>query len=70
MKIVVSRLSQDIISEEINVDPPVVQNIDYTKPVGFSEVQDPGAAGKRLKRYIVTIQDGVEQSRAIQAKIG
>lgn len=65
MKIVVSRLSQDIISEEISVEPPVIQNIDYTKPVGYSEVQDPGSAGKRIKRSIVTIQDGVEQSRAV-----
>lgn len=65
MKIVVSRLSQEIVAEEIGVEPPVVQNIDYSKPVGFSEVQDPGAPGKRIKNFLVTAQDGVEQSRTL-----
>lgn len=65
MRIVVSRLSQDIITEEISIDSAVVQKADYTKPVGHSEVQDPGAPGKKIKKYLVTIQDGVEQSRTV-----
>ena len=65
MRIVVSRLSQEIITEEIAIEPSVVQNVDYTKPVGFNEVQNPGTPGKRIKKYLVTTQDGVEQSRAV-----
>jgi len=65
MRIVVNRLTQQIVTEEIGIAPSVVQTVDYNKSSDYREVKDPGSAGKRVIKYLATIQDGVEQSRVV-----
>lgn len=65
MKITVNRLAQRIVTQEVAIDPSVVQTTDKTKPVGYSEVQNPGTAGKKTLSYLLTEQDGVEQTRQV-----
>lgn len=65
MKIVVSRLAQRIVNQEEAIEPAVVQTVDKTKPVGFSEVVDPGTAGKKILSVLLTEQDGSVQSRQV-----
>jgi len=65
MKIVVSRLAQRIVNEEVTIEPAVVQTLDKTKPVGFSEVTSPGSVGKKSLSVLLTEQDGNVQSRQI-----
>ncbi len=65
MKITVNRLAQRIVTQEVAIDPSVVQTVDETKAVGYSEVQNAGAPGKKILSFLLTEQDGVEQARQI-----
>ncbi|MFO0862292.1 MAG: ubiquitin-like domain-containing protein [Candidatus Saccharibacteria bacterium] len=65
MKVIVRRLAQHIITEQQAIDPNVQYITDQSKPVGYSQVQDPGAAGSQTLSFLVTDQDGVEQSRQL-----
>jgi uncharacterized protein YabE (DUF348 family) len=65
MKIIVSRLAQRIITTQQAIDPSVQYITDQSKPVGYSQVTDPGAAGQATLSFLVTEQDGVEQGRQL-----
>jgi uncharacterized protein YabE (DUF348 family) len=65
MKIVVSRLSQRIITQEQAIEPSARYVTDQTKPEGYSEVKDPGAPGKKLLSFLVTEDGESEQARQL-----
>lgn len=65
MKIVVNHISQRLVTQEVAIAAGVVQQTDETKPAGYSEVQDPGAPGKKTLSFLVTEKDGVEQTRSL-----
>ncbi len=69
MKIVVNRLGQKIATEQQAIDPEVQYINDSAKPVGYSEVRDPGKPGQKTLTYLVTEQDGVEQSRQLLQEV-
>ncbi len=65
MQIIVRRLAQHIVTQQQAIDPNIQYITDETKPVGFSQVKDPGAPGSQTLSFLVTDQDGVEQSRQL-----
>ncbi|MBA3679533.1 DUF348 domain-containing protein [Candidatus Saccharibacteria bacterium] len=65
MTVVVNRLAQRIVTQEVAIDPAVVQSTDTTKPIGFSEISDPGSPGKKTLSFLLTEQDGIEQARQL-----
>lgn len=65
MRIVVNRLTQQIATEEADIAQSTVQQVDYNQATDYRSVTDPGAPGKKVTKYLVTIQDGVEQSRVL-----
>lgn len=65
MKIVVNRLAQHIVTTQQAIEPNVQYITDESKAVGYSQVQDPGTPGQATLSYLVTEQDGTEQSRQL-----
>lgn len=65
MQIVVNRLAQHIITEEVGIEPSVVQRVDSDQAVGYSAVQDPGTPGKKTLSFLVTEQDGAVQGKQL-----
>ncbi len=63
MKIVLSRVSQDIIQVSEPLDPDVHYKDDPNQPVSYQLVVSPGIPGRKLVSYLVNQKDGVEQSR-------
>lgn len=63
--IVVSRLSQDIVSVMEVIDPEVQYIDDPNQPVSFQQVKDAGVPGQKLVTYAVQQRDGVETGRTI-----
>lgn len=63
--IVVSRLSQDIVSVMEVINPEVQYVDDPNQPVSFQEVKEPGAPGQKLVTYAVQQRDGIETGRTV-----
>ncbi len=63
MKIVLSRVSQDIIQVSEPLDPEVQYKDDPNQPTSYQLVESPGSPGQKLVSYLVSQKDGVEQSR-------
>jgi len=70
MKIVINRLSQDIIQVTESIEPETQYKNDPNQPTSYQKVESQGVAGKKLVSYIIRQQNGVELSRqAIDTKI-
>jgi uncharacterized protein YabE (DUF348 family) len=65
MKIIVRRLEQTLGSEEQAINPDVKYITDQSKPVGYSEVQDPGATGKKIVTFVIVHEEGQPDSKQI-----
>ncbi len=70
MQIVISRLTQNIISQMETINPDTQYVDDPDQPTSYQQVQDPGAPGQKLVTYAVSQTDGKETGRnAIDTKI-
>ncbi len=63
--VVVSRLSQDIVSVMEVINPEVQYVDDPNQPASFQEVKEPGAPGQKLVTYAVQQRDGIETGRTV-----
>lgn len=63
--IVVSRLSQDIVSVMEIINPDTQYIDDPNQPISFQQVKDPGAPGQKLVTYAIQQRDGVETGRTV-----
>lgn len=69
MQIVVNRFNQKIVTEQQAIDPEVQYVTDDSKPVGYQAERDPGQPGQKTITYLVTEQDGAEQSRQVLQEV-
>ncbi len=70
MQIVISRLTQNIISQVEPIDPDTQYQDDPNQPTSFQQIKDPGVPGQKLVTYAVSQKDGVETGRsAIDTKV-
>ncbi|MBI2798588.1 DUF348 domain-containing protein [Candidatus Saccharibacteria bacterium] len=65
MKIAINRVDQKIVAEQQTIEPEIQYVTDDSKPVGYSEVRDPGAPGQKTLTFTITMQNGAEQSRQL-----
>lgn len=63
--VVVSRLSQDIVSVMETINPDIQYVDDPNQSASFQEVKEPGAPGQKLVTYAVQQRDGVETGRTV-----
>lgn len=65
MHIVVSRLSQDIISVMESIEPEIQYIDEPDQPTSYQAVKESGAPGQKLVTYAVQQRDGVEIGRTV-----
>lgn len=65
MSVIISRLGQRLVTQEEDINPTIVYTTDNTKPIGYSEVKDPGSVGKKILTFSIHEEDGKEKSRQL-----
>lgn len=63
MTVFVNRNGIQVATEEIIIDPPIEYVTDNDLTLGTSVTRDPGAPGKKIVTYEITMQNGREVSR-------
>jgi uncharacterized protein YabE (DUF348 family) len=64
MTVDIWRNGQQTVSEERDVDFTTKQIQNADQPIGYTQVQTPGAKGKKIVTYQLTLKNGAEVSRA------
>lgn len=65
MRIVLSRISQDVVSVMEPIEPETQYIDEPNQPTSYQVVKDPGAPGQKLVTYAVQQRDGVETGRTV-----
>lgn len=61
----ITRVSQEYVTEEIVIEPPLVRQADNSLEQGVSKVISQGKSGLRADTYMITYEDGEEVSREL-----
>lgn len=61
----VTRIAEDVRTEEVPVAPPVITRNDPTLPLGTERVEDPGENGRRRRTARIRTENGREVSRTV-----